>query len=291
MAKARGRPFPTGNAAGSGRPTGSRNKTTQAAQGLLSEYAEPVTKKCLTMAMHGDSAAMRLVMERILPARRSAPLQFKLPKMKLSDIPKGAQAILTPCPSHHTLWRRGVRNQRQRRRVQAECGWPGNRTVYLFGRPGRQVAFRRCDPRFGRQPLRDDHGGRPSGSPCDQGCGVVYKLDPGGQQTVLYSFTGEADGDSPDAGVIRDSAGNLYGTTIYGGTGSGVVYKLNTSGQETVLHTFTGGADGMWPSAGVIEDSAGNLYGTTQRGGSTGYGVVYKLDTAGHQTVLYSFKG
>jgi len=96
MAKARGRPFPTGNAAGSGRPTGSRNKTTQAAQGLLSEYAEPVTKKCLTMAMHGDSTAMRLVMERILPARRSAPLQFKLPKMEsLSDIPKGAQAILT----------------------------------------------------------------------------------------------------------------------------------------------------------------------------------------------------
>jgi hypothetical protein len=96
MAKARGRPFPTGNAAGSGRPTGSRNKATQAAQGLLSEYAEPITKKCLTMAMQADSTAMRLVMERILPARRSAPLQFKLPKMKsLSDIPKGAQAILT----------------------------------------------------------------------------------------------------------------------------------------------------------------------------------------------------
>jgi uncharacterized repeat protein (TIGR03803 family) len=133
--------------------------------------------------------------------------------------------------------------------------------------------------------------GGPAGSPCDTGCGVVYKLDTGGQQTVLYSFTGEADGAAPDAGVIRDSAGNLYGTTVYGGTGSGVVYKLNTSGQETVLHTFTGGADGMWPSAGVIQDSAGNLYGTTQRGGSTGYGVVYKLDTTGHQTVLYSFKG
>jgi hypothetical protein len=96
MAKARGRPFSPGNAAGSGRPTGSRNKATQAAQGLFAEYAEPVTKKCVALAMQGDSTGMRLAMERILPARRSAPLQFKLPKMKsLSDIPKGAHAILT----------------------------------------------------------------------------------------------------------------------------------------------------------------------------------------------------
>jgi hypothetical protein len=73
MAKARGRPFPPGNAAGSGRPTGSRNKTTQATQGLFSEY-EPVTKKCVALAMQGDSTAIRLAMERILPARKSAPL-------------------------------------------------------------------------------------------------------------------------------------------------------------------------------------------------------------------------
>jgi len=63
------------------------------------------------------------------------------------------------------------------------------------------------------------------------GCGVVFKLDPAGQQTVLYSFTGGADGGNPLAGVIRDSAGNLYGTTSSGGAqgmfGNGVVYKLN----------------------------------------------------------------
>jgi hypothetical protein len=95
MAKARGRPFPSGNIAGSGRPTGSRNKATQAAQGLFSEHSEAVTKKCLVLAMQGDSTALRLGMERILPVRKSAPLQFKLPKMRsLADLPKAAHAIL-----------------------------------------------------------------------------------------------------------------------------------------------------------------------------------------------------
>jgi uncharacterized repeat protein (TIGR03803 family) len=74
-----------------------------------------------------------------------------------------------------------------------------------------------------------------------------------------------------------------------GAAGYGVVYKLDTTGQETVLHSFTGGADGGYPYAGVIRDSAGNLYGTTDIGGAAGYGVVYKLDTTGQVTVLYSW--
>jgi uncharacterized repeat protein (TIGR03803 family) len=133
------------------------------------------------------------------------------------------------------------------------------------------------------------NSGGTAGSPCNSGCGVVYKLNASGQETVLYSFTG-TDGAGPYAGVIRDSAGTLYGTTFAGGTGAGVVYKIDTSGQETVLYSFTGATDGMWPYAGLILDSAGNLFGTTQRGGATGYGVVYELDTSG-QKVLYSFKG
>src|ERR1039458_9600618 len=124
-----------------------------------------------------------------------------------------------------------------------------------------------------------------------QNAGVVYKLDRAGQETVLYSFTGGADGGYPHAGVIRDSAGNLYGTTPFGGTGSGVVYKLDTAGQETVLYAFTGGADGGTPWAGVIRDSAGNLYGTATFGGTTGAGVVYEVNAAGLETVLYSFTG
>jgi uncharacterized repeat protein (TIGR03803 family) len=111
------------------------------------------------------------------------------------------------------------------------------------------------------------------------GAGVVYKVDTAGHQTVLYSFTGLADGGYPEAGVIRDSAGNLYGTTLQGGgrISAGVVYKLDSSGHETVLYTFTDGADGGYPTAGVIRDSAGNLYGTASTGGTKGAGVVYKL--------------
>src|ERR1022692_1881474 len=121
--------------------------------------------------------------------------------------------------------------------------------------------------------------------------GVVYKVDTAGRQTVLYRFTGGADGGGPTTGVIRDSAGNLYGTALGGTSDSGVVFKLDTTGHFTVLYTFMGGADGDSPSSGVIRDSAGNFYGTTSRGGAAGQGVVYKLDTAGHETVLYSFTG
>jgi uncharacterized repeat protein (TIGR03803 family) len=121
--------------------------------------------------------------------------------------------------------------------------------------------------------------------------GVVFKVNAAGHQAVLYSFTGGADGGHPHAGVIRDPAGNLYGTAGGGPAGAGVVYELDAAGQETVLYSFTGGADGLGPNAGVIRDSAGNLYGTTYGGGTAGAGVVYKLDTVGQETVLYSFTG
>lgn len=126
--------------------------------------------------------------------------------------------------------------------------------------------------------------------------GAVFELDTAGTETVLHMFTGNAKGAWPQAPVIRDSAGNLYGTTELGGTadypdGYGVVFKLNRTGKETVLYTFTGGADGGQPWAALIRDSAGNLYGTTNGGGAWGYGVVFKLDTNGNETVLYSFTG
>ena len=119
--------------------------------------------------------------------------------------------------------------------------------------------------------------------------GVVFKLDTAGTETVLHSFTGGADGANPYAGLIRDSAGNLYGTTEAGGVSNfGVVFKLDKTG-ETVLHSFTGGADGANPYAGLLQDSAGNLYGTTLEGGTNDIGVVFKVDTTGTETVLYSF--
>ena len=122
--------------------------------------------------------------------------------------------------------------------------------------------------------------------------GVVFELDASGQETVLYSFSGGVDGAFPQASVMRDSAGNLYGTTSSGGaSGAGVVYELDATGHETVLYSFTGGADGGYPSSGLIRDSAGNLYGTTPYGGTAGAGVVFKVDTTGHETVLYTFTG
>jgi uncharacterized repeat protein (TIGR03803 family) len=85
-------------------------------------------------------------------------------------------------------------------------------------------------------------------------------------------------------GVIRDSAGNLYGTTNNGGPADmGVVYKVDGTGHETVLHGFTGGPDGAYPT--------GNLYGTTYNGGVANAGVIYKVDHTGVETVLYSFIG
>jgi uncharacterized repeat protein (TIGR03803 family) len=119
----------------------------------------------------------------------------------------------------------------------------------------------------------------------NQGEGVIFKLGPSGHYTVLYTFTGGADGGGPETGVIRDQAGNLYGTANAGGTaepeigcgfGCGVVYKLAPSGQETVLLSF-GWADGASPGASVIRDAAGNLYGTCPDGGTAGSGVLYKI--------------
>ncbi len=124
------------------------------------------------------------------------------------------------------------------------------------------------------------------------GCGLVFKLDPRGKETVLYRFKGKADGRAPFGALIRDSAGNLYGTTMKGGTSrAGVVFKLDPTGKETVLYSFRGGADGRTPQAGLMRDAAGNLYGVTLHGGTSGAGVVFKLDTAGKQSVLYTFSG
>ena len=129
------------------------------------------------------------------------------------------------------------------------------------------------------------------------GCGVVFEVDSTGKESVLYSFTGRADGEAPLAGLVRDSTGHLYGTTFAGGaSNAGTVFKLNKAGKETVLYSFMDGADGAGPEAGLIRDSAGNLYGTTAYGGggtacSGGCGTVFKLDTTGHETLLHSFAG
>jgi uncharacterized repeat protein (TIGR03803 family) len=126
------------------------------------------------------------------------------------------------------------------------------------------------------------------------GFGTVYKLSNSGKETVLYSFTGGADGSVPYAGLVMDRSGKLYGTTPFGGSSDGgTVFEVNPeTGQETVLHSFAGQPDGAEPFSGLILDKSGNLYGATFAGGSANDGTVYKVDIQTQQeTVLYSFTG
>ena len=136
-----------------------------------------------------------------------------------------------------------------------------------------------------------------------QGCGTVYKFD-GGVEQALYTFQDGPDGGYPGAGLIADSEGNLYGTTVLGGDdtictgrppGCGAVFKLSPRGQGTSLHAFTAKADGAWPSAALVRDGAGNLYGTAYFGGDykcgDGCGTIFKIDTLGKFSVIHSFKG
>jgi len=140
-----------------------------------------------------------------------------------------------------------------------------------------------------------DKAGNLYGTTFDGGAsllGVVFKLDKTGKETVLHSFTGGTDGANPYGGVVRDAAGNLYGTTYYQGTlGDGTVFKLDKTGKETLVYSFAGGGDGASPTASLVLDTTGNLYGTTFVGGAFGFGAVFKLDTAGQETVQYSFTG
>ena len=140
----------------------------------------------------------------------------------------------------------------------------------------------------------------------DFGGGTVFQLTPSGNSwihTVLYSFSGGADGGEPYKGVTLDAEGNLYGTAVTGGAGSceggcGVAYKLTNSGgtwTQTVIHSFTGGDDGSGPGAGLTIDNHGNLYGMAPTGGANGLGVIYQLhpDQSGNWTlkVIHTFTG
>lgn len=137
--------------------------------------------------------------------------------------------------------------------------------------------------------------------------GAVYEISESGTATIIYSFKGPdtGDGQGPAASVILGKPANLYGTTYYGGSGScqfgcGIVFKVTKGGKETILHSFTGAAvdgDGAYPRGSLVQDAAGNLYGTTFIGGDPscgnhfGCGTVFKIDTAGVETVLHRFSG
>jgi uncharacterized repeat protein (TIGR03803 family) len=119
--------------------------------------------------------------------------------------------------------------------------------------------------------------------------GAVYKINTFGQLKALYAFPGESAerGQSPNAGVILDATGQLYGSATNSGY-AGTVYEIDSAGQTT-LYTFPAAPGGTLPRGPVIGDGAGNLYGVAPEGGTTNGGVLYKVDAAGQETALYNF--
>ena len=137
----------------------------------------------------------------------------------------------------------------------------------------------------------------------------MFKIDSTGHESILHVFTGP-DGKYPTS-LLIDKSGNLYGTAQEGGSsnncaqlGCGTVFKIDTTGNETTIYSFTGAqsSDGAIPLS-LVMDTSGNLYGITVLGGPsgsctniggnqiTGCGTFFTLDTAGHEKVLYNFKG
>ena len=168
----------------------------------------------------------------------------------------------------------------------------GGGTVFKIGSDGTAATFYNfCNPtdcKNGKYPqagLILDTKGNLYGTTYGGGAhgnGTVFELSPSGTETVLHSFcsrSGCSDGAHPRSALVMDTAGNLYGTTYFGGTNNlGTVFKLSPNGTESVLHSFgANSSDGTHPYAGLVMDTAGNLYGTTYSGGANGYGTVFKV--------------
>jgi len=129
------------------------------------------------------------------------------------------------------------------------------------------------------------YGVAPSGGTGN--AGLIFELSPssnGSRETILYNFSGGADGGQPQGGLVADAAGNLFGTTWSGGTGCGVLFELiNQSGAWgfQVLHAFIN-SDGCIPrDPGLVFDSDGNLYGVANSGGTNNVGTVFELSPSG----------
>ena len=176
--------------------------------------------------------------------------------------------------------------------------WASEKVLHNFGITGAD----------GEQPFGGlilDHKGNLYGTTYSGGglsMGTVFEMTPNGSggwtTVVLHNFGQDKDGVHPEAGLVFDADGNLYGTTYAGGSrGFGTVYEMSPDGSggwaEKVLHNFGSGLDGYEPEAGLILDGSGNLYGTTYNGGSHSFGVVFEMSPKGSggwdEKVLHNF--
>ncbi|HEX3820353.1 MAG TPA: choice-of-anchor tandem repeat GloVer-containing protein [Candidatus Sulfotelmatobacter sp.] len=197
------------------------------------------------------------------------------------------------------FWHRSIQTLLSAVMFVATAAWAANTTklIYSFGGA--------TDGEYTDTELVMDSAGNLYGTSVQGGTfggGTVFQVTPTGVHTVLYNFTGGADGGEPYKGVTLDAKGNLYGTAVTGGGGGceggcGVVFKLAKTGSswtQSVIHQFTGGTDGSGPGSPVAFDEQGNIYGTTPTGGANGVGVVYQLKPGGGGwtlKVIHAFTG
>jgi uncharacterized repeat protein (TIGR03803 family) len=121
------------------------------------------------------------------------------------------------------------------------------------------------------------------------GAGTVFRVSAQGSETVLHSFGGTGDGQTPFGSLIEASDGNLYGLTGAGGDySSGVAFRMTLLGAETLLHSFGSGTDGANPAGSLVQGSDGNFYALTRDGGAYGTGAVVEISGAGTESVLVS---
>jgi uncharacterized repeat protein (TIGR03803 family) len=145
----------------------------------------------------------------------------------------------------------------------------------------------------GRNPsagLVQDSGGTFYGVTSSGGAydrGTIYAITPAGALTIVYSFTGGADGNGPRGALVLGSDGSLYGVTEGGGTrNKGTVFRATTAGALTTLYSFAGAADGSSPVATLLLGADGNFYGTSA-GGTMGRGTIFRITPAGALTTIY----
>jgi uncharacterized repeat protein (TIGR03803 family) len=207
----------------------------------------------------------------------------------------------------------GVRPRRRNAKPQVQNG--PETVLYTFqggsdgGNPNGNLIFDSSGNLYG---VTEFGGGGSCSTNGGTGCGTVFELSPNGSggwtETILYSFQGGNDGAQPSAGLIFDQVGNLYGTTLAGGShSSGTAFEVSPNGSggwtESVLYSFgtNGGADDGEQPEGLVFDKSGNLYGPTLAGGNTlcdhdqaqSCGTVFELTPNGSggwtETVIYTF--